>query len=59
MYDKELKAYDRAIDIDPQNIDVFFNVGYALRAMGRYDETNRAFNRVAELDPNYPNLPAN
>jgi len=58
-YDDKLKVYDRAIDIDPQNIDVFFNLGYALTAMGRCDEANWPFNRVAELDPKYPNLSAN
>ncbi len=59
IYEEQLQAFEKAIEIDPNNAEAWFNKGYALAGMKRYDEAISAFNKVATLDPLYPNLQAN
>ena len=58
-YQEQLNAFEKATALDPQNAEAWFNKGYALCGMGRCQEGIVAFERVAELDPNYPYLEAN
>ena len=58
-YHEQLNAFDRATALDPRNAEAWFNKGYALCGMGRCGEGLLAFERVAELDPNYPYLEGN
>lgn len=59
LYAEQLDAFDKAISINPQNADAWFNKAYALAGMKRYDEAIADFDKVATLDPAYPNLAAN
>ena len=49
-------AYDKAIEIDPNNAEAWFNKGFALGGMGRYDEAIAAFDTVKTINPAYPRL---
>jgi tetratricopeptide (TPR) repeat protein len=58
-YHEQLDAFEKATVLDPGNAEAWFNKGYALCGMGRCGEGILAFERVAELDPNYPYLEGN
>ncbi len=46
-----LKAYDKALLIDPKFLCAWVNKGTALTRMGRYDEAIAAFNHAIEINP--------
>ncbi|WP_292427533.1 tetratricopeptide repeat protein [Methanoregula sp.] len=58
-YNEQLDSFEKAISVEPDNADAWFNKAYALCGMGRCNEGVVAFQKVEELDPNYPNLQAN
>jgi tetratricopeptide (TPR) repeat protein len=58
-YNQQLLAFDKAISLDPGNADAWFNKAYALAGMKRYDEAIVAFDKVRELNPDYPKLAQN
>jgi hypothetical protein len=51
-YEEALAAFDRAIELDPDEANTHTNRGRALRNMGRYEEALTAIDRAIELDPN-------
>lgn len=59
LYAGQLAAFETAVALDSGNAEAWFNKGYALAGMRRYDEAIAAFDRVAILDPSYPNLRKN
>ena len=50
-----IEAFRRATAINPSFSQPYNQVGYALRALGRYDEAEAAFKKYVELIPNEPN----
>ncbi len=46
-----LRAYDRALELDPDDADLHDKRGLALRNLGRLEEAASAFSRAIELDP--------
>ena len=48
---KAITAFDKAIEINPANEEVYFNKGLALYIENRYDEAIAAFDKVIELNP--------
>ncbi len=48
--DEALKAYDKAIEINPQNTDAWNNKGDALSKQNKYDEALKAFDKAIEID---------
>lgn len=55
-YAEQLLAFEKAVELDPGNAEAWFNKGYALAGLKRYDEAMAAFDKVESLDPAYPNL---
>jgi tetratricopeptide (TPR) repeat protein len=49
-YDEAIQAYDKAIEIDPQNADAWDNKGTTLHKLGKYDEAIQAYDKAIELD---------
>jgi tetratricopeptide (TPR) repeat protein len=58
-YNEQLDSFEKAITVEPDNADAWFNKAYALCGMGRCSEGVVAFQKVEVLDPDYPNLQAN
>jgi len=58
-YAEQLLAFEKAIELDPGNADAWFNKGYALAGMKKYDEAIAAFDKVQALDPAYPKIAQN
>ena len=58
-YNQQLLAFDKAITLDPGNADAWFNKAFALAGLKRYDEAIAAFDKVRELNPDYPKLAQN
>ncbi len=52
-YDEAIKAYNKAIELNPQYADAWNNKGIALYDQGKYDEAIKACNKAIELDPQY------
>ena len=59
LYAEQLTAFEKAVALDPNNAEAWFNKGYALAGMKRYDEAIAAFDQVKVIDPSYPNLEKN
>ena len=51
MYDKALEDYTQAIDLTPNDPDVYFNRGLTYYNTHRYQEALSDFTRVIELNP--------
>jgi tetratricopeptide (TPR) repeat protein len=59
LYAEQLTAFEKATALDPTSAEAWFNKGYALAGMQRYDEAIAAFDQVKIIDPSYPNLQKN
>ncbi|HZK30388.1 MAG TPA: tetratricopeptide repeat protein, partial [Methanoregula sp.] len=59
LYAEQLQAFEKAVSLEPDNAEAWFNKGYALAGMKRYDEAIAAFDRVKVINPSYPNLQKN
>ncbi len=58
-YNEQLDSFEKAISVEPDNAEAWFNKAYALCGMGRCNEGVVAFQKVEQLDPNYPYLDVN
>ena len=59
LYAEQLRSFEKAVALDPNNAEALFNKGYALAGMKRYDEAIAAFDQVTNINPSYPNLQKN
>jgi Flp pilus assembly protein TadD len=50
-YDEAIQAYDKAIEINPQDADAWYYKGTALDMLRKYDEAIQAFDRAIEINP--------
>ena len=50
-YGNAIKCYNKALELDPENVDAWVGKGYALNMLGRYLEALECFNKALELDP--------
>jgi Flp pilus assembly protein TadD len=49
-HEEALAAFDRAIQLDPQNAVAYNNKGYVLQLLGRTVEAEEAFRKAQALD---------
>lgn len=52
-YEETLEACDKAIELDPQCAEAYYNKGYTLGNFGRYEEALEAYDKAIELKPDY------
>jgi hypothetical protein len=52
-YEEAIKAYDKAIEINPQDSDTWYNKGLCLAHLGKYNEAVEALDKAIEIDPQY------
>lgn len=50
-YDEAIKAFDKAIEINPQLAYAWSNKGLALSHGGKFNESIQAYDRAIEIDP--------
>ena len=53
FYDDAIKAYNKAIEIDPNATMAWYNKGINLKNLGKYNEAIECFNKTIELNPQY------
>jgi tetratricopeptide (TPR) repeat protein len=51
-YNEAIRWYDKAIEIDYNNFDLWFNKGNALDELGKYKEAIKCYDKALELNPN-------
>mgnify|MGYP001584891617 FL=1 len=56
-YAKAVEHYTMCTEIDSNYSPAYNSLGYAYRAMEKYDEAERAFEKYTEMIPNDPNPP--
>ena len=52
-YNEAITAYDKAIEINPQNSLAWNGKGIVLDELGKFDEAIKAYNKAIEIDPQY------
>ncbi len=52
-YDEAVRAYDKALEVDPQDAEAWNNKGIALGMQGRYNEALEAFGKAVEINSSY------
>jgi predicted Zn finger-like uncharacterized protein len=55
-YDAAREGYEAALKMDANDLASLFKLGVTLRRMNRFDPAQAQFDRVAELDKEYPGL---
>ena len=52
-YDKAIKEYNKAIELNPKYAEAFNNRGLAYRHKGELDRAIKDYNKAIELNPKY------
>jgi Tfp pilus assembly protein PilF len=55
-YDEAETEFRRAIEIDPEYLEPYYNLGLVLAAFGRRDDAVRVLRRGLAIDPDHPAL---
>jgi tetratricopeptide (TPR) repeat protein len=58
-YQNAIRSYDRAIEINPNYADAYYNRGLAYKNLKDYQNAIRSYDRAIEIDPNYANAYCN
>ncbi len=56
-YMKAIQAFDEAIQINPENVDAYYFIGYSYYKMNRMEEAMAVFEQAYEIDSKYSPLP--
>ena len=48
-YEKQIKEYDRALQINPDDADTWLNKGIILKRMGKYSDGARCIEKAIDL----------
>jgi tetratricopeptide (TPR) repeat protein len=54
-YQEAIKEYDKAIELNPNHINAWYNKALSLGALQLHEEAIEAYNRVVAIEPNYAN----
>ena len=54
-YESALKAYDKAIELEPDNVIAWDNKGTVLGKLSRYNEEIEIYDKAIELKPDFAN----
>ncbi|MEG4984459.1 tetratricopeptide repeat protein [Microcoleus sp. BR0-C5] len=55
-YDEALESFERAIELDPNDLSALVLRGYVLYNLKRYDDALASFDRAIELEANYQSI---
>lgn len=56
LYNEAIHLFDEALDIEPNNLEALYNKGRALISLSRYPESLDCCQKVAAIDPDYPDV---
>jgi tetratricopeptide (TPR) repeat protein len=51
-YDEAIKAFEKAIEVNPNDLDAWYNKGVALGKLCKFDEAIKAYDKAIEINPN-------
>jgi len=54
-YEEEIKSYDKALEINPDEHLAWYNRGIALEELGRYEEAIKSHDKALEINPDDDN----
>ncbi len=54
-YEKAKVAFERAVKLDPNNADIWFNIGVALGKLGKTEDALKSYDKTIELERDYGN----
>jgi tetratricopeptide (TPR) repeat protein len=54
-FDAAIACYDRAIEIDPNYAYAWYNKGFSLHSLQKYEQAIECYERAIKIDPNYAN----
>lgn len=52
-YNEAIVYYDKALTLDPRNVDVLYNKGVALGKLGNYTQAIKYYDQALAINPNY------
>ena len=52
-YEVAIEYYDKALEIDPTNVNAWNNKGNALKNLGKYNEAIKCFDKALEINPKF------
>jgi tetratricopeptide (TPR) repeat protein len=55
-YKEALDAFNKAIELDPQNADAWYNKGVVLELMGKTYAAEDSYSKAIKIDPLYAEL---
>jgi len=53
LYEEAVQAFNTALELEPNNADIWYNKGYALNELRRFEEAIHSFDKVLQIDPKY------
>ena len=53
-YEDAMEAFDKAIEINPQDSDAWYNKRLALTKLNKYDEAMKTYDKAIEIHPQDP-----
>ena len=57
-YEEASKYFDKAIELDPNNLQAWISKANALTELGNEEEAKACVKKVKAIDPDYPLLPS-
>ena len=51
-YQEAIEHFDKAIELDPNYVDAWYNKGVVLDNLGEHEEAIECYDKALELDPN-------
>jgi tetratricopeptide (TPR) repeat protein len=52
--DEAISNYKKAISIDPDFVEVYFNLGTTFQELGQLDNAVKYYKKAIEINSNYP-----
>ena len=56
-YEEEIKCFEKAVQLDPNNALAWISKGNALTELGNDEDARACFDRIKKIDPNYSSSP--
>jgi len=53
-YEKSLILFEKALKMEPNNPDIYFQIGYCNLKLGKYEEAIKFYKKTLDLMPHYP-----